>query len=332
MPSRRASEPQGEALPPVALVLGSQELLREAAVTRLRERALGAAQREFNEDRFDLAAGGTEMASILAAARTLPLMAERRVVHVRGLADRRARRFLEEGLPAYLEEPVPTTLLVLEAPSVDRRLRWVKQVQRAGQIVDCSGPSRPAEVQAWIEAGFSRAGKRAGGGVSRALFELVGGDLDRLALEIDKVCLFVGDREELTPEDVAEVTGALRPLAVFDLTDAIGNRRLPVALKVLVRLLDQGDAPLAILGALANHFRRLIRARECRPPSAKEIERALSIHRYAAQKLAEQVAHFDPPRLRRCLEAIHRTDEALKGGEALSPRLAIERLVLAVSR
>ena len=39
---------------------------------------------------------------------------------------------------------------------------------------------------------------------------------------------------------------------------------------------------------------------------------------------------FDARRLRRCLDAVRRTDEALKGGVALSPALAIEQLVLAV--
>ena len=37
-------------------------------------------------------------------------------------------------------------------------------------------------------------------------------------------------------------------------------------------------------------------------------------------------------RLRVCLEAVRRTDEALKGGVSLAPRLAIERLVLATAR
>ena len=41
-----------------------------------------------------------------------------------------------------------------------------------------------------------------------------------------------------------------------------------------------------------------------------------------------QARRYAPARLRVCLEAIHDTDEALKGQGALSPEMALERLVL----
>jgi DNA polymerase-3 subunit delta len=335
MKSPRVSDTTSDAtgsIPLVVLVIGPEETLREAYVAALRERALGGGPRDFNEDRFDLAEGGSDPAQILAAARTLPILAPRRLVLVRGLEDRRARRFLEDLLPAYVEDPTPQTCLVLDARNVDRRQRWVKLVERAGELRDCRGPTRPAEVQRWIDARFRQAGKSPAAGTAAALFELVGPDLDRLGGEVEKACLFAGASAEVTPDDVAEVTGALRPLALYELTDAIGSRQVSPSLRMLARLLEQGEAPLAILGGLANHFRRLLRARECEPADARAIERALGVHPFAAQKLAGQVARFDARRLRRCLDAIHRTDAALKGAEPLPPRLALERLVWTVGR
>ncbi len=316
--------------PPVVLLVGSEATLRDAALAELRERVLAGGPPDFNEDRFDLAAGGTDPREILLAARTLPVMAPVRLVHVRGVGDRRAARFLDNQLPEYLQDPVPTTCLVLEAERVDRRQRWVKQVVKIGELRDCKGPSRPAELRGWIESRLVSSGKRAGSGATAALLEAVGSDLDRLAMELDKLCLFVGERADVSADDVAEITGDLRPRALFELTDAIGARQLPAALRLANQLFDQGDMPLAMLGALANHFRRLLRARECRPLEAKEVQRRLAIHPYAARKLVEQARRFDLRRLRGCLAAVRRADEALKGGSSLSPRLAIERLVLAV--
>ncbi len=316
--------------PPVVLLVGPAATLRDAALAELRERVLDEGPRDFNEDRFDLAAAGTDPGSILLAARTLPMLAPSRLVHVRGVGDRRAAKFLEVQLADYLADPVPTTCLVLEAERVDRRQSWVKQVAKLGEVRECKGPSRPAELRAWIEARLATLGKRAGSGASAALVELVGPDLDRLALELEKVSLFLGEREEVSAEDVASVTGDLRPRALYELTDAIGARQLGASLRILSRLLDQGDSPLQVVGALANHFRRLLRARECRPLDAQEVQRQLALHPYAARKLADQARRFDLPRLRACLDAVRRTDDALKGGDPLAPRLAIERLVLAV--
>jgi DNA polymerase-3 subunit delta len=328
MSSSSASE--ADVLPAVALIVGRELALRDAEVARLREAALGGGPRDFNEDRFDLAAPGCEPAQVIEAARTHPVLAARRFVWVRGLGERRAARFVEELLPAYLDDPSPTSVLVLEADQVDRRTRWVKQVAKLGGLIECTGPRNAGEVRAWIERTLRERGKRPAQGTAAALAELVGGDVDLLRGEIEKLCLYTGERREVEPEDVAAVTGYLRPLAAWDLTDQIGQRRLAEALRTLGRLLDQGEPPLALLGALGNHFRRLVRARECRPLEPQVVQERLAIHPFAARKLTEQARRFDLRRLRQCLDGVRLTDEALKGGAALTPRQAIERLVLAI--
>jgi DNA polymerase-3 subunit delta len=311
-------------------VIGSETTLRDDALAALRGRALGSAPRDFNEDRFDFGSSGTDPRAVLTACRTLPMMSEHRLVIVTGLTDRRAAAFLDARLFDYLEDPCETTCLVLEGGRVDRRQRWVKRALSAGELIDCNGPRRPAEVRDWIEARLRGAGKRAGRGASATLFELVGNDLDRLAFEIEKACLYVGAGDEVSADDVAAVTATLRPLAVYELTDAIGARRTDEALRVLSRLRDQGEAPLAVLGALANHFRRLLRAHDCRPLEARRVQEALSLHPFAARKLVEQARGFEPRRILSCLAQIRRTDEAVKGAVPLSPAMAIEQLVLSV--
>jgi DNA polymerase-3 subunit delta len=314
----------------VVLIEGPEATLRDAALAELRERVLAGALREFNEDRFDFGVAGTDPAEVIAAARTLPVMAQARLVLVRGLGDRRAEKFTEGALLEYLEAPLASTCLVLEAESVDKRRGWVKRVAKIGRVIDCHGPTKPADVRRWIESRLAQRKVRASSGVATALFEHVGADLDRLALEIEKLCLYAGEGGALEVELVAELVGQMRPRALYELTDAIGERRLTSALRVVAELSDQGEAPLALVGALANHFRRLMRAREIRPFEAGEVQKRLGLHPFAAQKVVDQARRFDLRRLRACLDAVRRTDEALKGGLPVAPRLAIERLVLAV--
>jgi len=311
------------------LLVGSEETLRDAALAELRAAALGDGPRDFNEDRFDFGAGALDGSRVLDAARTLPVMAKQRLVRVRGLDDRRASAFLERALPDYLERPSPTTCLVLEAPRVDRRLRWVKRAIEVGELRECSGPRRPAEARDWVEARIRALGKRPARGAAAALVEMIGQGVDRLAQEAAKASLYVGERAEITADDFAEVTGHARPLALYELTDAIGARDVAGSLVRLGRLLDQGEPPLVLLAALANHFRRLLRARDCDPLEPAEIARRLAVHPFAAEKLAEQARRFDASRLRACLAAARAADAALKGAEPLAPRFALERLVLA---
>ena len=316
--------------PPVVLLVGTEQTLRDRALAELRSAVLEGKPGDFDEDRYDLATGGLDPARIAGAARTLPVLAPRRFVLVRGLEEKRAAKFLEDVLPAYLESPSPTTCLVLLADKVDKRLKWVKRISELGQLRECVGPSRPADVRTWIEERIQAAGKRPGTGAAHALFEAVGADLDRLASEIAKLVLFAGARDQIRSEDVAELTADLRELALYELTDAVGNRRREEALRTLVRLLGQGEAPLAILAALANHFRMLLRAADCDPLAARQVQQKLGIHPFRAEKLVEQLRRFDGTRLLRCLDAIRRTDEALKGAIPLAPERSIEQLVLAV--
>jgi len=312
------------------LIEGPEASLRDAALAELRASVLADAPRDFNEDRFDFSVAGTDPGAVLAAARTLPMMARARLVLVRGIGEKRAAKFTDELLVEYLEAPLETTCLVLEAESVDKRQRWVKRVAKIGRVIDCTGPSRPADVRRWIENRLAQRGARAGSGVAAALFELVGADLDRLTLEVEKLCLYAGERGEIDADAVMELVGQLRPRALYELTDAIGERRLTSALRLVAELSEQGEAPLALVGALANHFRRLLRAQEIRPLEAGAVQKRLGLHPFAAQKLVDQVQRFNPRRLRFCLDAVRSTDVALKGGLPIAPRLAIERLVLAV--
>jgi DNA polymerase-3 subunit delta len=267
---------------------------------------------------------------VLAAVRTLPMMARARLVLVRGIGEKRAQKFTDEVLVDYLEAPLETTCLVLEAESVDKRQRWVKRVAKIGRVIDCTGPSRPADVRRWIETRLAQRGVRAGSGVAAVLFDLVGADLDRLTLEVEKLCLYAGERGEIDADAVTELVGQLRPRALYELTEAIGERRLTNALRLVGELTEQGEPPLVLVGALANHFRRLLRAREIRPLEAGEVQKRLGLHPYVAQKVVDQVRRFDLRRLRSCLDAVRSTDVTLKGGLPIAPRLAIERLVLAV--
>jgi len=312
------------------LLLGTEATLRDAARTELRERVLGSGPAAFNEARFDFASAGVSAAQVIAACRTVPLLGGGKLVAVRGLDDRRAKSFIERDLSAYLEAPIDSTCLLLEAEKADRRQRWVKTVQKLGQLLSCNAPTRPAEVRDWINERLRSRGKRAGAGVAAALFDAVGSDLDRLSFEIDKLSSYVGEASSVEVEHVTLLTGQVRALAIYELSDAVGSRDKASALRTLHRLMDQGDAPLAILGALSQHFRRLARASDCAPLRAQVVQKELGIHPFAAEKLVQQLRRFDAPRLIRCLRSLAATDAALKGASPLTPRMCLEQLLLAV--
>ena len=316
---------------PVVLIQGPEATLREAALAELRERVLAGAMRDFNEDRFDLSTAGVDPLAVIAAARTLPVMARARLVRVRGVGERRAEKFLDGALLEYLEAPVATTCLVLEGESVDKRQKWVKRVAKVGQVIECAGPSRPADVRRWIEARIASAACAPRTGSPRRCSTWSVADLDRLALEVEKLALYLGERGELSVDDVGR---AGRPAPTARGVRAVRrDRRAPARQRAA-----DGRASSPSKGS--RHSRCWARwpttsAGCCAPASCgrstpAEVQRKLGVHPFAAQKLVEQARRFDLRRLRVCLDAVRRTDDALKGGVPIGPRLVLERLVLAV--
>jgi DNA polymerase-3 subunit delta len=309
----------GGTLRPAYLVAGEEALLRDDALEALRIAVLGDAPVDFNLDRLEGA--GLSPSELLAAVRTLPVMAPRRLVVLR---EPEARRGAGRGLADAVTEAVEEldsgagTVLVVVAARVDGRARWVKAFDRAARV-DCDPPRRSREVEAFVRAEAKRQGVRLERGAAELLAERVGPQLLMLRQEISKVALLAGPGQEVKRSHVGAGTADLAEEPIWDLTDAIGDGRAAEALGVLSKLLRGGTAPPALLGALVSHFRRLIRVRcggrVAGPP-------------FVQRKLEAQSGRFSERRLLACLRAIHRTDLALKGEGGLRPDLALERLVI----
>ena len=67
----------------------------------------------------------------------------------------------------------------------------------------------------------------------------------------------MGDRRELSLEDVELMIGSHQESQVFELSDCIGRRDLPRAMALLSRLETQGASPIAVIATLHNALREM---------------------------------------------------------------------------
>jgi len=309
-------------LRPAYLIAGEEALQRDEALAALRAHVLAGAPADFNHDRLDGAA--TAKAELIDALRSLPVMAQRRLVELREPdAPRAAGRGLADVLAPAIEElgRGNTSVLVVVAAKVDRRTRWVKAIGDAATLL-CEPPRGRREVVAFIRAEAKRQAVSLAKGVPEKLAERIGAHPLLLRQELAKLSLLVEARGEVTLEHVVAASIDVADEPVWDLTDAIGAGRSAEALVLLARLARGGAAPPLVLGALASHFRRLVRLRG---------GGNLGVPPFVRQKLESQAQRYSEARLVACLGAIHETDLALKGSGSLAPDLALERLVIGLA-
>lgn len=312
-------------LKPVYLIHGSEELLLERAVHRLRSRLAEHADLDFNYVAFDGDAADPD--EIVAAANTMPFMSERKLVVVRDVD--RMPAAAQAVLAAYASDPSPFACLVLTAGKVDKGSKLYKAVAAAGAVAEYTAPKRDGYVP-WVADLFREHGKTVGADAAEVLVRAVGRDLRRLSVEVEKVCAYSGDATTLTRDDIEAVMSTTAPTSVFDFLDAVGARDCRTALRVLSDLLEEGEQLLGVHAMTLRHVRNLLSVRSLvdRGMTVQGIEPELGMQRWQARNLVRQAGRFELSELTRALVAAAEAERKMKTSQ--EPRLVFERWLVSV--
>jgi len=313
-------------LKPVYLIYGSEPLLLDRAVRRLKDRLAKVADLDFNMETFDGDSASAD--EVTNAANTMPFMSERRLVIVRGVDKLSAAD--QAALAAYAKDPAPYTALVLVAAKVNRGSKLYKAVDALGGASEYPAPKR-GEYPSEVTKLFSEHGKRISGPAARALVDAVGRDLRRLDTEVDKVVAYVGDRATVDVDDVSAVVSA-GAVTVFEFLDAMGSRDPGTALRLLSRLLGAGESVHGVLAMSVRHVRNLLGARALmdRRARVEEMAPALGMAPWQVRNVVDQASNFTQGELKKALCDAAATEAELKSG-AVDGSIVFERWVIGVT-
>ncbi len=302
------------------LFVGEEDLLMEEGARALVDELLPPESRDLNYDVLD--AGAAPAGEIITRLDTLPFFGDRRVVLVKHVDEARAddQRALED----YLGRGLPPTVAIFTARNLDRRGRLFRAFQKQGTVHPCDPPTG-REAPVWAERYAARLGKRLRPQAAADLVHLVGTGLRTLALEVEKLAAYVGDRREITEEDVDAVASRLSEAGAFALSDAIGEQNVQRVVQTLETLL-RGEHPLVVLAMIAGQFRRLARAVASGARTEAALAREMGIHPYAARKLLGAARHYRAADFPGIFALIEEADRAIKSTG--QPELALETLVV----
>jgi DNA polymerase-3 subunit delta len=305
------------------VVTGEESYLRDQVVAELRASALGGGIPAFNEDKFT--AGEASIDKVLAAVRTVPMMAPKRFVWIRA-ADRWDATNEEGGegdgkrvapldrLADYAASPVDSTCLVITAAKIDGRRRLSALARKQGFVVTCE-PVSGAALVSWIERQCVARGNSIARDVAELVAEIAGTDLARLSDVLERLCLFVGPGAPVTEEAVAECVARVKTADTWALVDVVGKRDLGGALRLLADVYDSRDHGLPLLGALAWSVRQLARfqiAIEGGASTDEAAARAGIFPAFRAREVAQKARALKAKELERWLLVLAETDVALK--------------------
>lgn len=313
---------------------------------------------DFNQDVF--AGAETPLALIRTTSDTLPFLSERRLVVVRGLPKRKragsggdetddaeaapttkpARgkkakasgegpKAFVTGLAEYAARQPETTDLVVLVDEVLEATHPLMQAARAHGRAQAFATPQGAQLERWLTARAKAREVRLLPDAARLLMEAVGDNVRLLAGEVEKLGTYVGAGGTIREEEVRLLTPVVREQRAFDLTDALVRRERGRALTLLHELLEQGNAPLQIVGMVAYQTRTLMQVKALaeRGMRAPQIAQTAGMAPFVAEKSLGLVRQFSMEQLEAAHRSLLEVDTTLKRSR-MTPEMALDLLVI----
>ncbi len=229
--------------------------------------------------------------------------------------------FLE---PALLPSKSPFVSLLAQNPDKGRR--------QAFSLPNLRSRDGQSELAAWIRTRAKRKGVRIDAEAVNDLVELIGNDLRLLNSELDKLAAYCTENT-ITRADVRQLVPLAREAVVWDLIDAIAQKRLGAAMNTLRRLLNEGEPALRILGLMVSEYRLLLQARTLVDQSYTEerIAARLGVHPWRLSQRMDAARRASADSLKAIYRLLLQTDVEIKTG-VQEPEAALEFLVARLCR
>jgi DNA polymerase-3 subunit delta len=324
---------------PVYLFYGQEAYLRREAIKKIKSYLI--ADYGDNELSFtELDGEAMTFSEIVSLADSSPIFTERRLLIVKNIKsfeigkrksspvresedDKNSQEpFIgvkseETALIEYLLAPNPTTHLILSAgEQVDKRKKIFKEITNIGKAIDFS-LLNSSHLNSWLNKKAKEAGKKLSPGVTETILKRSGNKLDSLCVEIEKILAYTGSKNLVTLEDLNEITATPLEDNIFNILDAMGEKKPAVAIAGIEALIKQKYPPPLILSMIARQIRLILKVKSALNSGNNfyDLAATLKIKPFVVKKIASQQKNFSQQQLLRSVHSLHDLDISFKSGD-----------------
>lgn len=280
-------------------------------------------------------------------ADAIPFLSDKRLVIVEGLLTRLDPRRkasddgedteeesnpeLKQQLLDYLPGLAPTTSLVFvehkKLAANNAILKLADKDKKQAQVKLFSAPPVD-ELPEWVVGRVEKKGGAIDFSAANDLALFIGADLWALDSEIEKLIVFKRG-ETIRREDVRALVAPAQEQSIFELVDALGQRKTQKALELLHEQLRHNTSEFYLLTMIARQYRIMLQVRDlgARGMQTDAIQKQLGLHPFVAKKMSEQARNYSVEQLEGIMFKLLETDVSLKTSR-LEPALALDMLVV----
>lgn len=271
---------------------------------------------------------GIDAQALIAQAETMPFFAEHRLIIVEGSGFfKNASPVLAEYIPSIPEE----TILLFVEEEVDKRGKLYKAVKAAGRAVEF-GAQDEKTLTRWVMGLLKKENKQITGQALALFLEKTGTNMERIRQELEKLICYCMEKEGITEADVEAVCSGQTENKIFDMINALAEKKQKKALDLYYDLLTLKEPPMRILYLITRQFNMLMQVKELQEHGydGRAIGEKMKLAGFIVRNYVRQAGYFSLARLKEALQDCVETEEAVKTGR-LNDVMSVELLLVKYS-
>ncbi|UXX78168.1 DNA polymerase III subunit delta [Reichenbachiella carrageenanivorans] len=266
---------------PVYFLQGEESYFIDEVIKYVEQHAMDEGMRSFNQ--VVIYGKDANIPDIINHAKGFPMMSERKVVIVKEAQEIAgfAKEENEKILISYLENPQPSTVLVFgyKYKTLDKRKKVGKTIDQKAVMMTAT-KFYDNQIPAWVES-FVKSRKRTiDQKALQLIVENIGNNLTRIANEIDKMLINIGDEPKITAEHVYKNIGISKEYNVFELQKALTFKNVMKANEIITYFKsDPKSNPLIpIIANLFSFYNKILLLHHSKDKSDKHLASLLGVH------------------------------------------------------
>ena len=324
--------------PPVLLMFGAEEFLLDEAYVQLKTTLCKDETAQYDMEIIDAEDINSNQVydKIVDSCYAYPFVSEKRIVivkHFEKLTSGRISKKNQENpaLSKYLSNPQPTTFLIIlssddklnGAGSATKKVKADKPAKALpfpyGLILDKFEYIEfpiiyESKYPDWLQKRCGKFGKEIKADAVELLVAQTNTSLRDLNNELQKILLYIGDKKQITAQDVAFIAGASRVNNVFELQKAVGKRQLSKTLSIIENMLAYERQEMLIITMLTRYFVILFKLIEEAGKGQNQYQLAgkAGVSPYFINEYLEALNNYTPQEIENSFIELCKADEALK--------------------
>jgi DNA polymerase-3 subunit delta len=166
----------------------------------------------------------------------------------------------------------------------------------------------------WLIGLAEEKGKKLSEENAQVMIDIVGESRNMLEDQLEKICIFLNEKKEISLESIQQVSSELKQFNIFDLQNALGLKDKSKSLTVAYNLLDNGAEPTFIITMLTRYFTGLAKITELQTKNTpvQEAARIVGTHHFYYPNYVKARKLFSDEKLVEVFRALLKADISVK--------------------